>query len=882
MLERTGDPQEAAKLARRVLSRTTSSSTTQARALTLLGTIALDGGDTQQAITTLNQAIGVASLAKAEYEACWAKLRLFTALSYVSAPEAVGSVLSDLRRHVARIGDVGTTIALHLFVAEIESQRGVVETAARHVRVADSLLEGHTNYWLSGLAAIDRLCLAYTRSSPSKAREHADKALILARRSGHLQSELAAISNLGHIELAEDNLKAAEINLKRALAMCRISARSRASVLDGLAQLELARADYSQAQAYLNELTRLAPDDLTYARLWGCLTQGRLWVVGGNFAQTVRVADDTLVLTRMLEYRQLSALLLLLRAEARAFLSDAPGAADDIVEALAGHDEPPLELLGEVHRVLGRALAREGDLAGAAEAFSRSARILHAIGHRRGARETREQAAADGVAVPAPAPGDPCVPVPDPVPAHRPELLVQRAATLVEQASRPDLLGAEALGLLASAGAIRAAAVVSRDAAGAPRVETRLAWTEAQALDPTEAAGGTLNIPLGSWRDREWSLTAEVPPGLAPRATWSAVRALATCGVALAMARREAREREALWPIDNPDTPSPGVFLCEQMRELLRIARHIASTDVLVLVTGETGVGKEVFARIIHDASGRAAKPFVPFNCSAVPRDLLESQLFGHRKGAFTGAEHAAPGVIRAAAGGTLFLDEIGEVTPDLQPKLLRFLELGEIHPLGESQPSKVDVRVLAATNRHLDELVREGRFREDLYYRLNVITLPIPPLRERREEIPGLAEYFLGRFARESHKGRLRIADETMEYLVLFAWPGNVRQLMNELRRMAALAETDAILMPEHLHRDIVSSRRTRPASERDLLPTEVVVRLDQPLAAAVEHLERAMIQHAMALCNGRLEEVARLLGLSRKGLYLKRQRLGLDPGTD
>jgi DNA-binding NtrC family response regulator len=357
-----------------------------------------------------------------------------------------------------------------------------------------------------------------------------------------------------------------------------------------------------------------------------------------------------------------------------------------------------------------------------------------------------------------------------------------------------------------------------------------------------------------------------------------AVRSLCASGLALANARRDAKEREALWPIDNPDTQSPGLFNGEQAQELLRVARRVAASDSLVLLTGETGVGKDVLARIIHDASRRAGRPFVPFNCSAVPRDMVESQLFGHRRGAFTGADHASPGVIRAAEGGTIFLDEIGEVPLDLQPKLLRFLDHHEIHPLGEPQPSKIDVRVVAATNRQLDDLVRDGRFREDLYYRLLVIQLPVPPLRERREEIPGLAEHFLTRFSRENHKGRLRIADETMEYLVLYAWPGNVRQLMNEMRRMATLAETDSVLMPEHLHEVIVSTRRTRPASERDLAPTEVVVRLDQPLAAATEHLERALIQYAMKQCEGRFEQVSQMLGLSRKGLYLKRQRLGLE----
>lgn len=874
MLERTGDPAEAGAVARRLLAGRGTTEDVRARCLTLLGTLSFEAGHVREAVSQLNQAVGIAAAAGASHEACWAKLRLFLALSHVSPPEAVGGLLTDLRRHVARIGDTGTTIALHLFVAEIESQRGIVETAQRHVKVGNALLDGYQNYWLEGLAAIDSLCLAYISSDPDLARKHAERAIALTTHSGHVRSHLAAISNLGHIELAENRLKKAEQDLKRALSMCRISAKSRASVLDGLAQLEMARGAHEAAQHYLDQISLVPPEDLSYAKLWSCLTQGRLWIRVGSASEAATLADATLKLAQSVKYRQLSSLLLLLRAEARACLDDPAGAGEDIVQALAAHDEPPVELLAEAQRVLGRALALGGDTDGAAEVFGRSARILRAVGHLRAEHDVRAEAARHQVVL-APADEPPAAVAAMP-PAARPELLVQRAAAVVEQAARPDLLGAEMLGLLASTCSVRAAAVLSRDTAGALTSVSATGWTAAEA-EQAAAGDRALAVPLGRWRDREWLLAADVYPHLAARAAWIAIRALATSGVALAAARREAREREALWPIDNPDDPSPGVFICEQMLELLRVARRIASTQVLVLLTGETGVGKEIFARIIHDASSRAAKPFVPFNCSAVPREMLESQLFGHRRGAFTGADQHAPGVIRAAAGGTLFLDEIGEVALDVQPKLLRFLELGEIHPLGEPQPLRVDVRVVAATNRDLDQAMREGRFREDLYYRLNVIRLHIPPLRERREEIPGLVDHFLTRFARENQKGRLRIADETMEYLVLHAWPGNVRQLMNELRRMAALAETDAILMPEHLHRDIVAARRTRPASERDLMPTELVVRLDQPLAAATEHLERAMIQHAMTLCEGRVEQVARTLGLSRKGLYLKRQRLGI-----
>ena len=210
-----------------------------------------------------------------------------------------------------------------------------------------------------------------------------------------------------------------------------------------------------------------------------------------------------------------------------------------------------------------------------------------------------------------------------------------------------------------------------------------------------------------------------------------------------------------------------ALFIAEEMHTLLDTARRVAAANIPVLITGETGTGKEVLARLIHNYSPRAAKTFLPFNCSATPREMLDAQLFGHRKGAFTGASENFSGVIRAAAGGTLFLDEIGESTLDIQPKLLRFLESGEVHPIGETHPQRVDVRVLAATNADVDSLVAQGRFREDLFYRLNIVRLHIPPLRERRVEIPAFANHYLQKYAKEMSKGELRLSEETMEYLV-------------------------------------------------------------------------------------------------------------------
>jgi transcriptional regulator with PAS, ATPase and Fis domain len=311
------------------------------------------------------------------------------------------------------------------------------------------------------------------------------------------------------------------------------------------------------------------------------------------------------------------------------------------------------------------------------------------------------------------------------------------------------------------------------------------------------------------------------------------------------------------------------------MGELMAFARRVATTNVSVLITGESGTGKEVLARAVHAFSDRVERPFIPFNCAAVPRDLLESQLFGHRRGAFTGAERDSPGVIRSAQGGTLFLDEIGELGLDLQPKLLRFLEAGEISPLGEPQPLGVDVRIIAATNAVLEDAVREGRFREDLFYRLNVIRLAIRPLRERRDEIPGLIALFLGRAVEEFRRGQVRLSDEAVERLVLYPWPGNIRQLNNEIRRMVALADPGSNLGPDAISREI--QRRTETMRTSATNGRDISVSLTDKLTPTIARIEREMIRAALSDHRGRVDAAARALGISRKGLYLKRQRLGL-----
>lgn len=448
---------------------------------------------------------------------------------------------------------------------------------------------------------------------------------------------------------------------------------------------------------------------------------------------------------------------------------------------------------------------------------------------------------------------------------------LRSSAALVDLSTRPNAAASELLALLERTGcASRAWLATLKDGVLSESAKT----SRAGFSSPHETA---VSLNLGPHGDSELVVRAVPANDDEALVTILAMQRL----VAKRTLTREQLSREsdtsALWPEQIPEQQLGFICSSEAMLNLLRVTTRIATSTIPVLITGETGTGKELLARALHFSSPRSAKRFLPFNCTAVPRDMLDSQLFGYRRGAFTGAADAFPGVIRSAAGGTLFLDEIGEISSEVQPKLLRFLESSEVHPLGEPAPVHVDVRIVAATNANLEALVAEGKFREDLFYRLNVVKLTIPPLRERREEIPQLLEHFLERSQRESSKTGVRFSDLAIEYLLLYDWPGNVRELANEVRRAVALAESGAVLMPEHLSQRIAASRRTIPSGQRPPTPSELIVRRDQPLSAAIEHVERAMIQDALRR-HANVEDAAKALGLSRKGLYLKRQRLKID----
>jgi DNA-binding NtrC family response regulator len=263
---------------------------------------------------------------------------------------------------------------------------------------------------------------------------------------------------------------------------------------------------------------------------------------------------------------------------------------------------------------------------------------------------------------------------------------------------------------------------------------------------------------------------------------------------------------------------------------------------------------------------------FLPYNCTTTGRDLADSQLFGHRRGSFTGAVSDQPGLVRSAAGGTLFLDEIGDLPLDVQPKLLRFLEQSEILPIGDTRPQRVDVRVLAATNADLEQRVAEGKFREDLFYRLAVIRIHVPPLRERREEIPHLSTFFLREASERLGKPEIQLSSETLDVFSQYWWPGNVRQLKNEIQRAVALSPPGGTIDPVHLSPEIGTTRL--PMGAAPARSSKAAANL----ASAIEQVERDMIQAALDRAGGNISETARSLGLTRRGLYLKLRRLGFD----
>lgn len=306
------------------------------------------------------------------------------------------------------------------------------------------------------------------------------------------------------------------------------------------------------------------------------------------------------------------------------------------------------------------------------------------------------------------------------------------------------------------------------------------------------------------------------------------------------------------------------------IQEVYSVIDRVADSPTTVLVTGESGTGKELVARALHDQSSRRERPFIKVNCAAIPRELIESEFFGHERGAFTGAVASKPGRFELASGGTLFLDEIGSIPLETQVKLLRALQEGEFERVGGIRTLKVDVRLVAATNTDLKKQTEEGSFREDLYYRLNVVAMRLPALRERVGDIPLLVDHFIQKYNQRLGKALVGISADALSVLTSYHWPGNVRELENVLERAVLFADGERVFT-EHLPSELTAS--TAPS----LVMDHEEVGLKEQVRAAVSQLERQLIYRALEQMNGNVTHTARVLKLSRKGLQLKMKELGL-----
>ena len=344
--------------------------------------------------------------------------------------------------------------------------------------------------------------------------------------------------------------------------------------------------------------------------------------------------------------------------------------------------------------------------------------------------------------------------------------------------------------------------------------------------------------------------------------------------VDLALERRRLRTevRSLTRQIADPNAPSEIVGAGERIRKVLEIVAEWAASDSTILITGETGTGKDLLARMIRRLSPRRERAYVVVNCATIPDNLFESELFGHMRGAFSGATRNRKGLAQEADGGTLFLDEVGELPLEIQPQLLRFLETGEVRPIGQNRSVRVDTRVIAATNRDLLSMMRQGTFREDLYYRLNVLPLELPPLRDRRDDIPRLAQHFVERFARRLGRPVTEISKRAQVVLRSYDWPGNIRELENVVERAVMLCRGSE-LRPEHL-----LMPGAQPAPE----PTRPGASAGQGVGDPItlSELERLHILAVLKREGGNQKRAAGVLDISKSTLWRKLKEYGIDPG--
>lgn len=767
---------------------------------------------------------------------------------------------------------------------------------------------------------------------PDEGIEHLRKAITYYERTDHKTNAADGYNNLGINLILIGQWERAQEALERAFSLAKEVDERGAKVpmiLDSLGELHMLRGDLDAAKDYLSQAVALANEN---GNKWyaaqAMRTLGRCYIVVDDPENALARAKEALALAEQIGDRQGICESRLIAAEAHLLTRNLDESSRELnrVGELTTDSATDLGFTGEAHRLNGILNMARDDAAAAAQHFGSSVSIFDMLGDRyRAARAHLELGRAYATIMPDRA-GEHLSralntfkdlgakldlsraeeELRDLAQSSPQRIQEQSALTqlltlrLAEAVASRELLLRELAAVMRQETGAQRVIITERGERGEPKVVIAMGCTPADSLkiaaELDAVEDETSRERYCKKHDAEVILlkSSNAPAAkmyLAPRN-----RAKLPNGIALepllrvvelgmdVCALRAGAQKSGTH--ENPDELTgtslmPGfIHSSPAMTQLVEEVHKIRSSDVTVLVTGESGTGKELVARAIHAISSRRAKVFVPFNCTAVPKELSEGYLFGYRRGAFTGAISDSQGVIRTAAGGTLFLDEVGDLPLDVQPKLLRFLQEGEIQPLGEQRPSKVDVRIIAATNTDLEDMVQQGRFREDLYYRLNVIRLRVPPLRERRSEIPTIVNYYVNHYSAKFGRKDIQITPQAVDLLMVSDWPGNVRQLCNEIQRTVARAEDGTVITPEHLSPELkrTSAPTTPSAASIASIPSAGLSSTGGTLADALAEVERRMISDALRRHGGNISRAARELGLTRRGLYLKLERHDLS----
>ena len=888
----------------------------------LHGRVAFARGEQSRAIALHNRALKQAEMAHDSRAIGLAHFYLGQCYRQVGDMAIVREHIAEAAAALHAAGDKRHLAMVHSLSAVMLAQTGRYDEANAALRQAERMA--------SMLQADDVLATVYgNQANVALIRHRYEQALALADRAVNLHEGLGqgpglavALATLGQICVRVGNLDRADKVLHRALDVRSAMQfhETTGAVYDTLAQMSLMRGDYENAAEYLRQAAEAYG---AYGRNTSRWYEWSLRVISARLAtrrgrpdEALAIADEIAKSTNAPPAETIEAELIaaeallsadrvdeaerrLTQVEPRLDPRTTPGAWGEFLRLRgdlrarqtrtteAYHDiaqsSSVFELVGERYQaaVSQLALARLAAKAGAKSTADRHYEYAADVFKALGATRDLEQVQAAMASAQPPGTGEYVG-----SPADADDALVRR---LVDAAVLPDLLARELAATLLEAVTADATAVFVELPGGDVRLIAH-AGSDAdharslarRALQENGQSGSALIVePVGREHDgpRFVVLAPSRPLGHPLLRRIRMMVAVARQGFDLCGVRdRPTAAVDA--GTERPLEPLLPGFLCASaaMTRVVDQIQRLQGNDLTVLITGESGTGKELIARAIHVGSSRSSATFLPYNCTTTTRELADSQLFGHRRGSFTGAMSDQPGLIRTAAGGTLFLDEVGDLPLDVQPKLLRFLEQGEIMPVGENRPQSVDVRVLAATNADLEQRVAEGKFREDLYYRLSVIRIHVPPLRQRREEIPHLATFFLREASDRLGKPDVQLGSEVLDLFAQYWWPGNVRQLRNELQRAVAMAPAGGTIGPEHLSADLTATPPTAVAAG----PSRVALRGGQTLASVVDEIERDLIRDMMNRHRGNISETARALGLTRRGLYLKLRRLGLENGPD